>query len=284
MSRAKLALKIASAAKAAQHVERDGVNSEQRYRYMSADQVASIVGSALFDVGVIALTRYELVTAPDARHETQRGGAWRYARVSCVVTLVDAETGESFEVQGFGDGVDPADKAILKAQTAAWRDTIKRLVFATSKEQSDPEADERTDREGALAPAAPRTESRAAGRTRDDIPQQARRGEDRQARPSPEDQRQSRGAPDPIDSSYSFAFGRSAGVPIKDLSDQDIDWYESVCGKSLRDPDKQRWRARTEAQLEALSAERERRALARARGEDHVGAGPDGSGDDDIPF
>lgn len=268
-----LAKKLVEAARKCRHVERDGVNQEHRYRYMSADQVASEVGSALLDVGVAALTRYEMITPYDATHETQRSGAWRYARVSCVITLIDADTGESLEIQGYGDGVDPADKAVLKAQTAAWRDAIKRLVFATSKDAADPEADERTDRDGQLAGQSharqPRAQTNARQSHEDRAPADARKhdadGASRQRAPSPE--------------SLSFAYGPGKGMPIKDLDTGLLRWYASRCEDSINDASKARWHARDKALLAAVSDE-----LARREGGEPEAVADDTFGDDDIPF
>lgn len=280
-----LAKKLCDAARRCRHVERDGVNAEHRYRYMSADQVAAEVGSALLDAGVVALSRYELITPYDATHETQRSGAWRYARVSCVITLIDADSGETLEVQGYGDGVDPADKAILKAQTASWRDAIKRLVFATSKDAADPEADERTDRDGALASASRASQSRTQPTTRQ--AQDARQSQDAHG---PQDERQSTAAHRAVDDapaprraaapeSLTFAYGPGKDAPIKDLDTGLLRWYAARCEESIADPTKARWRRRETALLNAVNEE-----LARRAGGVSQDAEVDPFGGDDIPF
>ena len=282
--RAKLAAKIAVAARACQHIERDGENTHHRYRYMSADQVASDVGRALFEAGVIALASYEVLTPVDASHATAKGAVWRYCRVSCTLTLVDAEYGGTLTTQGFGDGVDEADKAILKAQTAAWRDAVKRLVFATSKDAQDPEADERTDREGAWA--GPQAQAAAGGRAEAAVrrEQGSRRAEDsRVVGHRDVDHREvdhrggNRREIVPVyDATHKFRFGPGRGVPIGEMSNELLDWYAARCQQELADPSKVQWHERVRAQLDAI------RAVARERGMIEVGAR--NADDDDIPF
>lgn len=145
---AALCAKIAKVASECRHMERDGNNAEQRYKYMSADQIMERVGSAAFSAGLVFIPTFAVVTPWDATYTVKSGATWRFSRVEATIRVVDAATGESITINGYGDGTDPADKAVLKAQTAAHRDALKKLLMITSKEDSsaDPEADEATDR------------------------------------------------------------------------------------------------------------------------------------------
>lgn len=146
---AALCAKIAKVAAECRHMERDGSNKEQGYKYMSADQIMERVGSVAFAAGLVFLPTFHMETPWDATYLVKSGATWRFSRVSVTIAVIDSATGAMVQVNGYGDGTDPADKAVLKAQTAAHRDALKKLLMITSKEDTsaDPEADERTDRE-----------------------------------------------------------------------------------------------------------------------------------------
>lgn len=191
--RAGLAKKLQAVSRACRHIGKDGHNRDQNYGYVSADAVAKAVGDACLEVGLLLSPDFEPLTAPQETYATKNGGLWRFCRVKCVLTVVDADTGARWVTVSYGDGTDPADKAILKAQTAAHRDALKKLFLITSKEdlEQDPEADGQTDREH---PQQGRNSGHYAGRTDD------RRQEQRQ--PAQREQRPDRGASTPRERDY----------------------------------------------------------------------------------
>jgi len=147
--RAALMRKLAAVALACRHIDRDGNNSEHRYRYISADAVAKAVGDAALTGGLMLVPNFEPITPPGETYAVKSGALWRFCRVRCTLTAIDTDTGASQSIVGYGDGTDPADKAVLKAQTAAHRDLVKKLFLITSKEDidGDPESAAETDRE-----------------------------------------------------------------------------------------------------------------------------------------
>jgi hypothetical protein len=276
---AALHAKITKVAIACRHIERDGNNSDQRYRYISADAVAEHVLGAAFDSGLSIVDNVEPITPPGETYAVKSGALWRFCRIKMTMTIVDSETGAREDFVGYGDGTDPADKAILKAQTAARRDLLKRIFGVTSKEDTaqDPEADAQTDREHPQ-------QGRNAGHY-------TNRGDERQQRPAQQQRepRPDRGASTPSERDYGdarpqqrseqrpapqqrqepeqftggraivFRFGPCPQVPIGAMGDADLAKYRRVMAVELADPAKAKWRDKAEERLRALDGEIERR-------------------------
>lgn len=79
-------------------------------------------------------------------------------------------------------------------------------------------------------------------------------------------------------------YGRSAKKPIRDASDDDLNYYRKGCEKSLRDHSKQRWHANERMMLEAIDAELRRRSDREFSEPSSVAGNNTQSGEDDIPF
>ena len=60
----------------------------------------------------------------------------------------------------------------------------------------------------------------------------------------------------------SFPFGDAANVPIQELPEKELDFYERCFKKQLSDPSKANLHARAQQQLDAVLAERTRRRTA----------------------
>ena len=54
-------------------------------------------------------------------------------------------------------------------------------------------------------------------------------------------------------------FGRASGTPLSKADSKELEWYAEALGKSLQDPDKERFRAANEAELRRVNAELARR-------------------------
>jgi hypothetical protein len=59
-------------------------------------------------------------------------------------------------------------------------------------------------------------------------------------------------------------FGRAKGKTIPELTDEDLKWYRGAFDRDLKDPEKSKYHAKTQAQLAAIDAEIGRRANAKS--------------------
>lgn len=123
------------------YVQKDKVNREQKYTYVSEGAVLAKVQPALIAAKLIALPHYDLISSEDKA--TAKGSIWKLITVSCRLKLIDAETGESDEVIAIGQGLDSGDKAVAKAQTMAFKYAWWKLLCLETGD--DPEADPVTD-------------------------------------------------------------------------------------------------------------------------------------------
>jgi len=117
-------------------------NEARDYNYVSDEQFMRLINPALCDAG-ISCTVYDTQLLHVGKVTTAKGSEWNHAIVKVTLELTDAESGESAQLEGIGEGTDSGDKAVYKAQTGArkyaWR---MALNIATG---DDPEADRKTD-------------------------------------------------------------------------------------------------------------------------------------------
>lgn len=149
--------KLKALQKKCNYFEKDGVNTFHRYKYASASGVIADVSEAMQELG---LTSWVETTVTELRERvTQKGGQEFVAVVELLLFLVDVETGRGIMVKAAGSGMDPGDKAVMKAQTAAIK--YAWMLGLNSSTGDDPEADEETDRRIANTPKA-KPEARGA--------------------------------------------------------------------------------------------------------------------------
>lgn len=137
-----LASKIIRVMDDCHYVEKDKANAFHKYRYASAEAILSRVNAALVAHGIATFAKTEILSSETL--VTAKGSPEKFVTARVVITLVDAQTGESQEISGMGSGQDVGDKAIAKAQTMATKYAwITSLSIATG---DDPEEDEDLDR------------------------------------------------------------------------------------------------------------------------------------------
>jgi hypothetical protein len=83
-----------------------------------------------------------------------------------------------------------------------------------------------------------------------------------------------RSAPEPTGAEF-VAFGRAKGVPLLEVTDEDLDWYERALAKMVADPERAKYRSKNQRQLDEARAEIARRAPPDEEG---------GDDDDDFPY
>ncbi len=137
----KIAKKFVEVMKDCSHVAKNGTNDFHRYKYATAADVLEKVNAALTKHGLASVVTPNLLNMQQVT--TAKGNVEHLATVEVVVTLIDAESGETLTLKGLGSGQDSSDKSVAKAQTMAIKYAyLNSLAIATN---DDPEADLHTD-------------------------------------------------------------------------------------------------------------------------------------------
>lgn len=137
----KLAAKLLDVMHECSYVQKNGKNQFHGYKYATSADVLEKVNQSFVKHGIISLAKPELFDLTDVT--TLKGNIEKLATIQMTITLMDVETGETFEIVGIGSGQDAGDKAVMKAETAA----IKYAYMLTLNISTgdDPEADVKTD-------------------------------------------------------------------------------------------------------------------------------------------
>lgn len=139
----KIAAKIVAVMEKCSYVQKDGDNKQQKYKYVSEGAVLSKIQPLLVEQKLIAVPKFTVIC--EKEKPTATGALWQFCTVKCEMTIIDSESGESVVVESLGQGVDPNDKGIAKAQTMAQKYSwLKLLQLETG---DDPEKDENTDKQ-----------------------------------------------------------------------------------------------------------------------------------------
>ncbi len=123
------------------HVEKSGRNTKQNYNFVKAADVLRSVRDAFASLGVYAETNYDLLGTYDIK--TNSGGTMHTATVKATIVLYDCDSDEIKTISGLGDGADPGDKGIYKAQTGATKNALRN--GSLMPDEADPEADQQVD-------------------------------------------------------------------------------------------------------------------------------------------
>lgn len=125
---------MAKAMSAIPRQPKDRKNTHGGYDYLSEEAVKVACHKGLIAAG-IALEGVQLEILSDCMVKAKQGES-NMVKIRCTLTIC----GKRYE--GLGSGMDYGDKAMLKAQTAAYREALK-LAFCVGT-GLDPEADEET--------------------------------------------------------------------------------------------------------------------------------------------
>lgn len=108
---------------------KDGWNDKQSYAFTSAAGLQMKVQKAFVKHGLyLSYVSYNLVS--ESTFKTNSGSEWARAVVSCSLTVVASEGAGSAHSTGLGCGADPADKHVMKAQTAALKYALSALFLS----------------------------------------------------------------------------------------------------------------------------------------------------------
>ncbi|MDE3095785.1 MAG: ERF family protein [Chloroflexota bacterium] len=124
-----LAAKLAKLLGEIQRVPKNGYNSFHKYQYATESDLTDHVRPLLAKAGVIIM--------PSVLSYEREG---EIGRLTMKFTFIDAESGETFETVGIGEGQDKGDKCAYKCMTGAVKYMLmKTFLIATG---DDPEQDE----------------------------------------------------------------------------------------------------------------------------------------------
>ena len=154
-----IAKKLVSVMTECSFVPKNGTNTFHNYKYATAEDILSSVNKSLAKHGVACIVIPTLESNIDVLNKS--GNVEHLATVSVHIQLIDSETGEYVEFFGMGSGQDAADKAVMKAQTAAIKYAFMlSLCIATG---DDPEADADIDERNYGEPQYQRQSARKNG-------------------------------------------------------------------------------------------------------------------------
>jgi len=128
---AALSQKLTALAKGIGPVEKDGTNKHFHYKFVSYEQVASMIRVQMADVGL------SFSVGCSSREQ-----AGNIAVLGVEATFTDNDTGAMRVVQWFGEGQDTQDKGTSKALTSAVKYGLMRMLLLSTQDDVDSDKDE----------------------------------------------------------------------------------------------------------------------------------------------
>ena len=111
------------------YVQKRGVNTYHNYSYVTEEDLLDALRPRMADLG--------LVFFPSSAEVIDNKGS--VITIKYTYTLVDADTGESVDIQVIAQGADSQDKGAYKAATGARKYALRQLVLVSTGD--DPERD-----------------------------------------------------------------------------------------------------------------------------------------------
>ncbi|MGM0302151.1 hypothetical protein IGI66_001769 [Enterococcus sp. AZ048] len=115
-------------------VPKNGHNDRQNYSYAQESDIKEVVRKELADRNVIMIPNELDKTTKEI---PTRNGSQQLVTLKIEYTLIDADSGESVKMIGYGDGQDSGDKAVYKAKTGALKYALTSLFMIPTGD--DPE-------------------------------------------------------------------------------------------------------------------------------------------------
>lgn len=134
-----VAQKIHQVMKEAGYIQKDGqLTGGGNYKFLSEEKVTSVLHDAFEKAGlVIAPIGMEILE--DREDTTRNGGILHNTRIRATYRLMDAEDGDSLDVQALGEGSDSGDKTLNKCMTAAYKYVLRQTVMISTGNDPDNE-------------------------------------------------------------------------------------------------------------------------------------------------
>lgn len=126
---------IMNVMKDVQYIKKAGVNSQQGYKFASAEDIIGEIRQAAIKHNLRISVSYSSVTDLESG-ETKAGGTIYRVRVQANITL---RIGNEFELYTFfGEGADSGDKALAKAKTMCLKQALRQM-FLVETGEADPD-------------------------------------------------------------------------------------------------------------------------------------------------
>lgn len=118
-------------------VGRNHVNSSQGFKFRSINDVFDAVNIVFAEHGVTIEPQYQIVR--DEVGLNRKGDPQRIVLLKGVFKLY-ADDGSFIQVETFGEGIDPGDKAFYKAQTGSLKYCLFQTLQIPTNDAIDPDA------------------------------------------------------------------------------------------------------------------------------------------------
>lgn len=135
---AKLFSKMALVMGRVRTLEKTGYNKFDKYDYVTADAIATQVGSAMADVGLAFFPSIVDVKTED--YATKAGGSNFRTVVHMQMTIACSETGAAWTSDWFGEAIDRSDKSISKAAVSAVKYFLLKTFLLAGGDEEDADA------------------------------------------------------------------------------------------------------------------------------------------------
>lgn len=135
---AKLFAKIATVMRQVRTLEKTGRNQFDKYDYVTADAIATRIGSALGENGIAFLP--SLVSVETSEYTTKSGGANFRTVVHMQMTLACTESGATYTSLWSGEAIDRSDKSISKAAVSAVKYYLLKTFLLAGGDDEDADA------------------------------------------------------------------------------------------------------------------------------------------------
>lgn len=132
------------------YIQKKGVNSFHKYKYVTEQDLVEAVRAKLAERNVVLIP--SVVGIDERPVKTAKGADSCVTTVRVAFTFCDGDTGQTHTAEWAGAGDDPADKGIYKAYTGAMKYFLMKCFLIPTGD--DPEADERTDKRSANGQAS----------------------------------------------------------------------------------------------------------------------------------
>lgn len=134
-----IAGKVAKVMTAIRKLPKDGNNTYDNYKYITGDKVFELLGGAMAEAGLVALP--SIIELNTDSVPTKSGSQYRTV-IHGQITLADADTGDTWTSDWYGEGADRGDKSINKAMTAMMKYYLLRLFQIGSGVDADADSPE----------------------------------------------------------------------------------------------------------------------------------------------
>lgn len=139
---AKLFSKIATVMGQVRTLEKTGRNNFDKYDYLTADAIATKLGSLLSQAGIAFLP--SLVSVESSEYTAKSGGSNFRTVAHFQMTLACTETGATWTSLWSGEAIDRSDKSISKAAVSAVKYFLLKTFLLAGGDEDDADAESPT--------------------------------------------------------------------------------------------------------------------------------------------